>query len=110
MRAHQRRAGLVLQLVDVLVGRVLRHFKQQLARQRIAIGMQPVGGQPDQHIADLDRVAGDDLVAVHRTDDGAGQIVLAVGIEAGHLRRLAADQSAAIGAAGLADALHDGLD
>ena len=27
------------------------HFEQQLARQRIAVGVQPVRGQPEQHVA-----------------------------------------------------------
>ena len=108
--AHQRRTGLVLQLVDVVVGVILCHLEEQLARQRVAVGVQAVRGQAEEDVTDLDGFAGNDAVAVDRADDGAGEVVLAVGVEAGHLRRLAADQGAAVGAAGLADALHDGLD
>ena len=110
MGAHQCRASLVFQLVDVVVRVVLCDFKEQLAGQRVSIGVKAVGGQPDEDIAHLNGVAGDDLVAVHRADDGSGQVVFTVGVEARHLRRLAADKSAAVGAAGFADALHDGLD
>ena len=109
VRAHQRRAGLVLQLVHVLVRPVLRHLEQELARERVAVGVQAVGRQADQHVADLDRLAGDDLGAVDAADDEAGQVVLAVGVEAGHLRRLAADQRAAVGAAGFGQAAHHRL-
>ena len=44
------------------------------------------------------------FVAVDDADDGAGEVVLAVGVEAGHLGGLAADEGAAVGAAGLGDA------
>ena len=44
------------------------------------------------------------FVALDHADDGAGEVVFAVGVEAGHLRGLAADQRAAVGAAGLGDA------
>ncbi len=54
--------------------------------------------------------AGDDLVAAHRADDGAGKVVLSIGVEARHLRGLAADQCAAVGPAGFTDALHHLLD
>ncbi len=72
--------------------------------------MQAVRRQTDQNVADLNVLSGDDLVAADCTDDCARKIVLAVGVEARHLRRLTADQSAAVGSACLADALHDPLD
>ena len=40
-------------------------------------------------------------------DDEAGDVVLAVLVEAGHLRRLAAEQRAAVLAAGLGEAFDD---
>ena len=69
----------------------------------------PVEGKPDQHIAGLDLAAGDQLVLVHRAHDEAGQVVFSVGVEAGHLRRLPADQGAAVGAAGLGYPADHGL-
>ena len=107
---QQRRAGLLLDRGHVLRGLVAGHFKQQLARQRVAVGVQPGGGQPDQHVARLDARAGDHLVAVHRAHDEARQVVLAVGVEAGHLRRLAADQHAAVGLAGVGQPADHALD
>ena len=49
------------------------------------------------------RVAGQRLAALDRADAEAGEIVIALGIHARHLRRLAADQRAA----GLPAALGD---
>ena len=62
--AHEGGAGLVLELVDVLVGAVLCYFEEELAGERVAVGVEAVGGQADEDVADLDGVAGDDLVAV----------------------------------------------
>ena len=45
-----------------------------------------------------------------RADDGAGEVVFAVGVEAGHLGGFAADERAAVGAAGFGDAADDGFD
>ena len=87
--------------VTYCVRLVAGHFKQQLAGQRVAVGVQAGRGQADEHVAGLDARAGDHLVAVDRAHDEAGQIVLAVGIEAGHLRGFAADQHATVGVAGL---------
>jgi hypothetical protein len=51
---HQRRAGLFLDGGHVLRGLVSGHLKQQLAGQRVAVGVQPGGGQSDQDVAGLD--------------------------------------------------------
>ena len=104
MGLHQRRAGLLLDGGDVLRGLVAGHLKQQLAGQRVAVGVQAGGGHADEHVAGLDARAGDHLVAIDRAHDEAGQVVLAVGIEAGHLRGFAADERAAVGLAGLGQA------
>ena len=75
---------------------VSRDLEQQLARQRIAVGVQSGGGQPEQHVARADRLAGEQFAALGRADDEARQVVLAVGVQPRHLRRLAADQRAAV--------------
>src|SRR6202046_3149378 len=72
--------------------------------------MQSIRRQANQNIADLNVFAGNDFVAAHCADDGAGKVVLAVTVEARHLGSLAADQSAAVGPARLADALHNLFD
>ena len=68
--------------------------------------MQTVRGQPKNNVADLHILAGDDLLAIHYANDESGQIVLAIRIKPGHLRRLAPDQRAPIVLAGIGDPLH----
>ena len=92
---------------DVLGGFVAGDFEEQLAGQRVAVGVQAGGGQADEHVAGLDVCAGDELVAIDGADDEAGQVVFAVGVEAGHLRGFAADERAAVGLAGLRQAADD---
>src|SRR5215469_1652153 len=110
MDPHQRCASLVLEFVDVVVCTVLCHFEQQLAGKRVAVGMEPVRWQTNENVSDLDRVTGDDLVAIDHTDNSAGKVIFTLGIETGHLGRLAADECAAIGPTGIRKALNDGLD
>ena len=106
VRAHQLVAHFVLDLVDVVFGRVVGHFEQQLAGQRVSVGVQAVRSQAENDVADLHILAGDNPVAFHHAHDKSRQIVLAIGIEAGHLGRLAADQGAAVVLAGVGDAFH----
>ena len=108
--AHEGCTGLVLELVDVLVGAVFCYLEEELAGEGVAVGVETVGGQSEEDVADLDVFTGDDLVAVDGTDDGSGEVVFSVGVEAGHLCGFAADEGAAVGAAGFADALDDLLD
>ena len=110
VRAHEGRAGLVLELVDVVIGAIFCDFKQQLAGERVAVGMETIRREPKEDVAGLDLLAGDDVGPVDRADDGAGEIVLAIGVETGHLGCFAADERATVGAAGLGDAADDGLD
>ena len=90
--------------VTILGGLVAGHFEQQFAGQRVAVGVQAGRGQADQHIAGLDARAGDHLVAIDGAHNEAGQVVLAVGVKAGHLRRFAANQRAPVGFAGFGQA------
>ena len=62
--------------------------------------MQPARGQAEHDVAFGDRAAVERLAALDRADREAGEIVIARGIHAGHLRRLAADQRAADFSAG----------
>ena len=89
---------------DRVAGRMPGDLEQQLARQRIAVGVQAGGGQAEQHVAGTDLRAGEQALALDRADDEAGQIVFAGGVEAGHLGGLAADQRAAVGPAAAGDA------
>ena len=55
----------------------------------------------------FDGFAGDDVFALDHADDESGQIVFALGIKAGHLGGLAADQRAAVVLAGFGESLDD---
>ena len=76
-------------------------------RQRVAVGVQAGRGHADQHVAGRDRPAVDQPRAVDDADDEAGEVVFAVGVEARHLRGLAAEQRAAVLAAGARHAADD---
>ena len=65
--------------------------------------MQPGGGQAEDNIPGLDGFAGDDFFALDYADDESGEIVFAVGIEAGHLSGLAANEGAAVVLAGVGE-------
>src|SRR5439155_27349882 len=105
--SHELVANLVLNFIDVGLRRVVGNFEEQFAGQRIAIGMQPVRGQAEDHVAGLDGFAGNDPLALDHADDEAGEIVFALGVEAGHLGRLSAYQGAAVVLAGFGDAFDD---
>ena len=105
MGLHELVADLALDFVDVGFRLVLRDFKQQLPGQRIAIGVQAGGRQAKNNVAGLDGFAGDDLSALDHADNESGKIIFALGIEARHLRGLAADECAAIVFAGFRQSL-----
>ncbi len=77
-----------------------------LAHQRIAVGVRAVGSEAQHHVAGLDVLAGDDLALFHHAHRKAGEVVFAHRIHAGHLGGLAADQRAA----GLLATVGDALD
>jgi hypothetical protein len=85
-------------------------FEEEFAGERVAVGVETCRGQPQQYIAGLNFFSGDQFFPRNGADDGAGQVVLAVGIEAGHLRGFAADERAAVLAAGCGDAGNHFLD
>ena len=68
------------------------------------------GRQADQRVAGADLRIVHDSVAIHHAHGEAGQIVLVLGIEAGHFRRLAAVEGAARLHAALGYAGDDGRD
>src|SRR3546814_13192484 len=76
------------------------------ADQREAVGLNAGGGEAEYDVALLHLVARERLPTLHRADAEAGEVVVALGIHARHLRRLATDE----GAAGLAAALGDAGD
>ena len=78
------------------VGRdVHRHPVEHLAQQRVAVGVRPAGGDADQHVADADVGAGEQLVALDDADERAGDVERARRVHARHLGGLATEQGAA---------------
>ena len=69
----------------------------------------PFEARPRDHVADFDRLAGDDALALDRAHDESGQVVFAVGIKARHLGGFSADQGAAVVLAGVGQAFDDFL-
>ena len=72
--------------------------------------MQPAAGEADDDVALLDAIGAEDRVLLHATDDEAREVVIRRRVDARHLRRLAADERAAVLAAARGDARDDGLD
>ena len=119
-RLHQRRDRLEIALVDGqqhlghsprgagenILGLQLGGLEDHLARQRIAVGVEPRRRQADQDIAGLDALAGDDFPPAHHAHNGADQVILFGRIQARHLGRLAPKQGTAVLAARLADPAH----
>src|SRR3546814_7918691 len=83
--------------MPALVGR-------EAADQREAVGVNAGGGEAEDDVARLHLVARERLPTLHRADAEAGEVVVALGIHARHLRRLATDEGAAGPAAALGDA------
>ena len=66
--------------------------------------MEAVRGDAEEHVADGSMVAPVMMSGrLTAADDGAGEIVLSVPVKTGHLGGFAADEGAAVGAAGLAE-------
>ena len=80
---------------------------EDLAHERVAVGLQARRGQRDQRVAGLDGGAVDDRFALDDADDEAGDVVVARPVEVGQVRGLAAEQRNAVGLAGRADACHE---
>jgi hypothetical protein len=110
VRLHERRASFFFDGGDVLGGLVAGDFKEELAGERVTIGVQAGGGQSDEDVAGFNGFSGDHLVAVHGTDDEAGEVIFSIGVEAGHLRGFTADEGAAVGFAGFGEAGDNGFD
>ena len=64
----------------------------------------PFEGKPEENIPRLDRLAGNDAVALDYADDKARQVVFIGRIKARHLGGFSADQGATVVLAGIGDA------
>ncbi len=94
------------QVVRIEAGRAVEFpavHLDQAADEAETVGMDAAAGEAENDVARSDRRAGQLLAALHRADAEARKIIVAGGIHARHLGRLAADQRAA----GLEAALRD---
>src|SRR3984893_8940331 len=107
MGPHEFVADLVLDLADKGLKGIARDFKEQFASQRVSIGVQAVGGQPEDAIPHLHIFAADDAVAFDHSDNESGKIVFAFGIKPWHFGSLAADQGAGVMLAGFGEAANN---
>ena len=92
------------------VGQPDRALVDQLAHERVAVGMEPAAGQADDRVARLRLGAIDQLVALDEADAEAGQVERVGGHHARMLGRLAADERAADVVARLCHARHERRD
>ena len=67
----------------------------QPPHQAEAVGVHAGAGEAENDVSGFDRVAGQRLRALDGADAEAGEVVIALGIHARHLRRLAADERTA---------------
>src|SRR5690606_22005128 len=101
-RCHQQvgqRLAVELDVLDVGPGHL-----DDLADQRITVGVGAGGGQGQQHVAGLYLAAIDDLGFLHYADAEAGQVIVVAFIHAGHLGGFTTDQRTAGQLAACADA------
>ncbi len=70
--------------------------------------MRPGRRESEHHVAGADGAAVDDAALLHHADGKAREVVFAVGVHAGHLRRLSPDERAACLLATQSDALDHG--
>ena len=110
VRLEKLGADFVADFGDVSVRLEIGDLKDQLARQRISVGVQADGWQSDQCVTGLDILSGEKFFALDDADDESREVVFAGRVEAWHLRGFAADQRAPGFAAGAAHTLDKLLD
>ncbi len=108
--AHERGADLVAELVDVLLGAVVGGLEEELEGERVAGGVEAVGGQAEEAVAFADGFAGEQAGAGDDAGHEAGELVLCFSVEPGGFGGFAAEEGAGVGLAGVDEAADDLLD
>ena len=78
--------------------------EQDLAREAVAVGVQPRRPERDDDVARPDPIGTEHGVGLHHADPGGGQVVVVLAHQSGMLCRLAAQQGAPGPHAALRDA------
>ena len=82
MRSKQ---GICQRTTQLRKDSIERRIGKDFAKQGIAVGMRPAGGQADQHVAGLQVFARQDVLTFEHADDRSGDVELVSLIDAGHL-------------------------
>jgi len=94
-----------------LHGRALRrqpgNVKENVACQRITVGVEAAGCQSHDRVARLDAAPCDGTLPVHDAHNAPGQVVLAFRVYARHLGRLSTDKRATRRAAAVRQTFDD---
>ena len=96
MDLHQGIPDGLTEFVDHVIGFESANFERDLASQRVAVGVQAVGWQPETGIAIPNRGAVNDLRFVDDADNEPGQIIFARLVHIRQFGHLATDQSDAV--------------
>jgi hypothetical protein len=110
MGTHESCSDLVAEFVDVLFGAVVGGLEQQLEGERVAGGVEAVGGQAEKAVAFADGIAGEQAGAGDDAGEEAGEFVVGVAVEPGGLGGFATEEGAGVGFAGVDEAADDLLD
>ena len=86
----------VAEFGDAALGLEFHLLEENLAGERIAVGVQAAGGEADDGVAGADGFAVEHFGFFDDADDGAADVVLPRFIKAGHLGGFAADEGAII--------------
>ena len=105
MRLQQRLTDCFAELVDSRVHGHAQLFEHDLPRERVAIGVQATRRQTDENVATpaCPSISG----LVHSANDESSEIVFAIGVEARHLRRLAAEKRTSVLTTAACEAFDD---
>jgi len=105
--AHEGSADLVAELVDVLLGAIVGGLEEELEGERIAGGVEAVGGEAEEAVAFADGFAGEQAGAADDAGHEACELVLRCIVEPGGFGSFAAEEGAGVGLAGVYEAADD---
>ncbi len=109
-RGEQHLAQLFVRQLGIDLVQVQAVVRTNLAHEAEAVGVHAARGDAHQHVAGPDLRTVDELRLLDDAHRETGDVVLALGVHARHLGRLAAHQRTARLTAAVGDARDDGLD
>src|SRR5947209_7713795 len=96
VRLQQSLADAHAERVESRVHAVARDLEEELARERVAVCVESGRGEREHNVSDSDAASVNRTLALDHADDEARHIVLALRVEARHLRGLAAEENAPV--------------